>query len=228
MWLFSGVCWDLWGRLGWPHRLPRVLAAGEPPFSVWFETPLLHPSSLHSALGIRPSDQSTARYQMRSFALCPPPVCTVFMELKPAPFSFLPFCFSACGSFHISTFSPAAFGGGRGGRGDCFPHILPLSPSSLCRQKQLPALCGFSLPQFTSLRLVPTEFCGSGWATCCVNPQISFRGVQDGFVLTWLHVMDARRKENFHALLPSWPLPPHCLFCIVTSTLRNCRVTSLN
>ena len=193
------------------------------------DTPPPHPQSSFTLLsGIRPSDQSTARYQMRTFALCPPPVCTVFMEFKPAPSSFLPFWFSACGSFHISTFSPAAFGGGRGGRGDCFPHILPLSPSSLCRQTQLPALCGFSLPQFTSLRRIPTEFWGSGWATCGVNPQIGFRGVQDAFVSLWLHFRDARRKNNFHALLPSWPLPPHCLFCLVMNTLTNCRVTSLN
>ena len=90
--------------------------------------------------------------------------------------------------------------------GGCFSHTLPLSPSSLCKQKQLPVLCGFSLPHFTSPCHIPVEFCGSGFTDCCVNPQISFLGVKDGLVLIWLYLMDAKQKKNFHAVLPSWLL----------------------
>ena len=88
----------------------------------------------------------------------------------------------------------------------CFSHTLSPSPSSLHKQKQLPDLLSFSLPQFTSSRRVPAEFCGSGCAGCCVNPQISFLGVQDGLVLIWLHFSHERRKKNLHAVPPSWPL----------------------
>ena len=64
-----------------------------------------------------------------------------------------------------------------------FPVLSPLSLSSFHKQKQVPTLCDFSLPQFTSSRSIPAKFCGSGYADCCVNPQISFLGVQDGLVL---------------------------------------------
>ena len=73
-------------------------------------------------------------------------------------------------------------------------------------QKRFPGLRGCSLPTFTSLRRVPAEFCGSGCADYCVNPQISFLGVQDGLVLVWLYFMDMRHTKNFHAVLPSWLL----------------------
>ena len=73
--------------------------------------------------------------------------------------------------------------------GVIFPYSLPIS--ILSPQKHLPALCSFSLPQFTSPHHVRAEFCGSGCADCCVNPQISFLGVQDGLVLISLYFMDA-------------------------------------
>ena len=79
--------------------------------------------------------------------------------------------------------------------------------SVLSQQKQLPTLHGFSLPQFTSPCRVPAEFCGSGCADYCVNPQIHFLGVQDGLVLIWLYFMDARHTKSFHAVPPSWLLP---------------------
>ena len=141
--------------------------------------------------------------ELQSLRLCTPPVYRVLMEFKPSPFSFLPVLFSPHSCFHFSTFSPAAFGVW------CFSRTLLPSLSSLCKQKQFPALCGFCLPQFTSLHQVPAEFCGSGCADCCVNPQISFLGVQHGLVLTWLYFMDARHKKNSHAVLPSWLLSPH-------------------
>ena len=127
------------------------------------------------------------------------------MEFKPSPFSFLlsPFLVQSLWLFPLFYFLSSCFWG------VLFPYSPPppLSPSSLSMQKWLPALHGFSLPQFTSLCHVPAEFCGSGCADCCVNPQISFLGVQDGLVLVWLHFMDARHTKNFHAFQPSW-LPP--------------------
>ena len=138
--------------------------------------------------------------KLQSFRLCTPPVYTVLMEFKPSPFSFLPFLLSPRGCFHFCTFSPAAFGGRV-----LFPYSSrPISV--LCKQKQLPPLWGFSLPQFTFLRHVPVEFCGSGCSDCCVNTQISFLGVQDGLVLIWLYFMHTRHKKDFHDVLPSWPL----------------------
>ena len=94
---------------------------------------------------------------------------------------------------------------------EAFPVFAPLSPSSLLTQKRLPALRGFSLPQFASPCRGPAEFCGSGCADCCVNPQIIFLGVQDGLVWVWLYFMDARHTKNFHAVPPSWLLlEPNC------------------
>ena len=88
------------------------------------------------------------------------------------------------------------------GRG-AFPVLSPLSPSSLHLQKHLPDHCGFLLPKFTSLCHVPVEICGSGCADYCVNPPVSFLGVQDGLVLIWMYFMDVRHTKNFHAVPPS-------------------------
>ena len=74
---------------------------------------------------------------------------------------------------------------------------LPVIKLRSCR------LCGFSLPKFTSPHHIPVEFCDSGCADCCVNPQISFLGVQDGLVLVWMYFMDTRHTKNFHAVPPS-------------------------
>ena len=111
----------------------------------------LHQMSLRQWNGFSPCGPRTSRTPLCSwgFALptrAPPgrelrvaafalPLFIVFVELKPSPFSFLPFRFSPCGRFQFSTFSPAAFGGGV---------LFPYSPpppvsSSLCLQKQLPA-----------------------------------------------------------------------------------------
>ena len=65
------------------------------------------------------------------------------MEFTPSPFSFLfsPFLVQSVWLFPLFHFLSSCFWGG------CFSHILPPpSSSSLRRQKQLPALRGFSLP----------------------------------------------------------------------------------
>ena len=67
--------------------------------------------------------------------------------------------------------------------GGCFSHTVFPSLPSVRQQKPLSALCGFSVPQFTSPCCVPAEFRGSSYADCCVNPQINFLGVQNGSVL---------------------------------------------
>ena len=69
--------------------------------------------------------------------------------------------------------------------------VWPSGPSDL-------ALCsqGFTLPTKVPLGHIPVEFWGSGCADCCVNPQTSFLGVQDGLVLLWLHFRDKRYKKK--------------------------------
>ena len=171
--------------------LPNVLPGGELPLHMWPKDPLdLTLCSWEFTLptGALPG------IELRSFRLCAPPV---LMEFNPPLFSFLPSLFSPSQTL---PFLPNCFCGG-----GLLSHSLPLSLSSLHKQKQLPAFCGFSLLQFTSLCRVPAEFCGSGCADCCVNPQISFLGVQDGLVLIWLHFRDKTHTKNFHVVLPSWP-----------------------
>ena len=133
-------------------------------------------------LGIHLSHQSTARYgaaelqPLRSTWL-------VLMEFKPSPFSLFSLVPVAVSYFPLSLQLLL-------GRGACplfSPHAP--SPSSLHTQKWFPSLCGFSLPKFSSSCHVPAEFCGSGCADCCVNPQIGFLGVQDDLVLIWLSVV---------------------------------------
>ena len=128
-------------------------------------------------LGIHPSHQSTPRYGTGEFQT-PLPVCRFVMAFKPSPFSLFSSAPAAVSTFPLSL--QLLWGEG------CFSHTLPPTLSSLHKQKQLPALCGFSLPQFTSPRGVPAEFCGSGRADCCVNPRVSFLDVQNGLVLVWL------------------------------------------
>ena len=108
-----------------------------------------------------------------------------------------------------------------------FPVFYPPSPSSLPMQKHLPALCRFSLPKFTSLCHIPAEFCGSGCADCCVNPHISFLGVQDGLVSVWLYFMDTRHTKNVHAVLPSWLAPGPGVFKDIVSSYMICLMSNL-
>ena len=153
------------------------------------------------------------RYGVAAFAS---PLFTVLMELKPSPFAFIPFTVPvAVSNFPLSLQLLL-------GRGVFLYSPPTQSPSSLCSQKHLPSRT-FSLPKFTSLRHVPAEFCGSGCADCCVNPQISFLGVQDGLVLVSLYFMDARHTKNFHAVPPSWLLPPNpALILIFVPLYVNC------
>ena len=171
MLLFSRVHWDLclWGEATQP--LPNVLPAVNCLSSCVPRTPWIPLSSWGFALPTRAPPGN----KLLSFRLCAPLVYRVLMEVKPSPF-FLS-CGVLCRCFH-SFFSLQLLLGG------LFSHTLTLSPSSLHKQTQLPALRGFSLPQFTSPRCVPAEFCGSGCADCCVDPHISFLDVQNGLLLT--------------------------------------------
>ena len=129
-----------WGLLGpwWPHSLYQMSSSRGTSSPHVARTPRRSHSLL---LGTRLSHQSTTRHRAAAFqTLCSPCLYRVLMEFKHSPFSFLPLFFSPYSCFHFFTFSPAAFGGG------CFSHTLPPSLSSLCKQKQLPALCSFSPP----------------------------------------------------------------------------------
>ena len=116
------------------------------------------------------------------------PLITVLMEFKPSPFS--PFSLVPVAVFNFPLSLQLLLGRG------AFPVLSPLSPSSLHLQKPLPVLRSFTLPRFTSPRHMPAEFCSSGCVDCCVNPLISFLGVQDGLVLVWLCFMDARHTKT--------------------------------
>ena len=85
------------------------------------------------------------------------------------------------------------------------PHT-PFSVLSL--QKRLSTLCGFSLPQCTSLHHIPAEFCGSSYAENWVHPQIDFLGVQNGLVLIYLHFTDESSSGSpcFSAILTSYKM----------------------
>ena len=184
-WLFSGVHWDLclWGG----HTASTKCPASRGTTSPRVAQGLLVPCCL--LLGNRPSHQSSASYRAVEFQTLCSPVYRVLMVFKPSLFSFLPFLLSPLCVFQLFSVLPSCF------QGECFLCTLPLSPSSLCKQKQLPILRSFSLPQFTSLRPVPAEFRGSGCAHCCVNPQINFLGVQDGLVSIQQHFRDERSRK---------------------------------
>ena len=118
---------------------------------------------------------------------CELPLFTVLMEFKPSPFSIFSLVPMAVSNFLLSVQLLL---------GRCaFPVFFPWSPSSLHPQKWLAAHCSFSLLKFTSPCHIPAEFCGSGCADCCVNPQISSLGVLDGLVLVWLYFMDTKHKK---------------------------------
>ena len=152
--LFSSVCWDLcvWGGCTVSTKCPSSRITTSP--HVAQGSP-----DLTLLLGFTFPTRALPGIELWSFRLCTPPAYRVLMAFKPSPSSFLPFLFSPCSCFHFSTFSSAAFGAGWG---VLFLYSLPPSSSSLHKQKQLPALCGFSLSQFTSSCHVPAEFWGSG------------------------------------------------------------------
>ena len=75
MWLFSGVCWDLWGRLGWPHRLYLASSQQGNRFSPCGSR---HPSStppvfIHSALGDSPFRPEHRQVSDADFRTLPSP-----------------------------------------------------------------------------------------------------------------------------------------------------------
>ena len=191
----------LWGVLG-----PGCLTASTKcPSSSGTTSPLVagEPPGPHSAPGDSPFPPE--HHQVSSCGVADSatlPLFMVLMEFEPSPLSFLlsPFLAQSLRLFPIFHFHSSCLWGGRG----AFPIFFPPSPSSFRMQKWLTALRGLSLPKFSSPCLIPFEFCGSGWADCCVNPQISFRSVQDGLVFVWLCLMDVRHTKNFHAVPPSW------------------------
>ena len=90
-------------------------------------------------------------------------------------------------------------------------HTLPLSLflPSLCKSSSLSSV-GF-LYQFTSPHYVPPEFCGSGYADCCANPQINFLHIQNSLGLIWLHLKDETSSGSpcCSAILPPPPILNH-------------------
>ena len=191
MWPFSGVHWDfcLWEAA---LPLPNVFPAGEPPLPMWLED--LSDLTLCFQGFVLPT-RALPGIELWSSRFCTSPVYRVFVEFKPSPFSsFLllsPFFVQPlpCGCFHSYFFSLAGFGG-RCCFSCTFPHLPPLSASKIHSLHSVASLSP------SSWCCVPAEFCGSGCADCCVNPQISFLGVQGGFVLIWLHFRGKRRKKT--------------------------------
>ena len=195
MWPFSGVRWD---------QVASTVSTKCPSSSATtFPRVAREPPGPHSVPGDSPFPPEHRQVSSCRVADSVLHLFTVFMEFKPCPFSFLLYPFSlvpvVVSNFPLSLQLLL-------GRG-AFPVFSPLSPSSLRTQKPLRALHSFSLPKFTSLCHIPAEFFCLGCADCCINPHISFLGVQDGLVLVWLYFMDVRHTKNFHAVPPSWLLP---------------------
>ena len=134
MWPPSGVCRDQVASTV-STKCPSSRGAASPRVA-------REPTRPHSAPGdspFPPEHRQVGSWRVAAFAL---PLFIVLMELKPSPFSSLPFSFSPCGGFQFSTFSPAAFGEG------CF-RILPPSPISVFSlpAKVVPYLLGLLAPQ---------------------------------------------------------------------------------
>ena len=178
------------GPLGDPHSLYQVSSQQGNRLS----TCGLKNPGLHSAPGDSPFPPEHHQVSSCGVSGSALPLFIVLVEFKPSPFSL----FSSVPAA-VSTFPFSLQLLWRG----AFP-IFPPSPSSLLKQKQLPALCSFS--PSSPLCHIPAEFCGSGCADCCVDPQISFLSVQDSLVLIWLYFMDTRCKKTsmlFHHLASS-------------------------
>ena len=111
-------------------------------------------------------------------------------HLKAMKSSASEYIFTAFTTFPLF-FSPAAFGGG------CFSCTLPPPPRSSLRQHERAPCPPWLLSP--PVHLSTPRTCRVLWfrlcADCCVNPQVSFLGVQGGFVLIWLHFRDERRKK---------------------------------
>ena len=164
MWPPSGICWD---QVASTVSTKCPSSSGTAFLRVVRGPP--RPHSVPEDSPFPPEHRQVSSCRLAAFVL---PLFTVLMELKPSPFSFLPFTVPvAVSNFPLSLQLLL-------GRG-AFPEFSPLPslrPLSACKSGSLPA-AGLSLPSFTSPRHVPAEFCGSGCADCCVNPPISFLGV---------------------------------------------------
>ena len=174
MWPFSGVCWD---------QVASTVSTKCPSSSgTSFPRVDREPPGPHSVPGdspFPPEHHQVWSCGVAAFAL---PLFTVLMEFKPSPFSLFSLVPVAVSNFPLSLQLLL-------GRG-AFPvgSPPPRSPSSLCPQERFPTFRGFLLPKFSSPCRVPAEFCGSGCADCCVNPQVSFLGEQDGLEIGRAHV----------------------------------------
>ena len=136
------------GPLGDPHSLYQVSSQQGNRLS----TCGLKNPGLHSAPGDSPFPPEHHQVSSCGVSGSALPLFIVLVEFKPSPFSL----FSSVPAA-VSTFPFSLQLLWRG----AFPiSPPPPSPSSLCRQKQLPALHSFSLPQFISLFHVPAKFSG--------------------------------------------------------------------
>ena len=164
---------------GVTQPLPGVLPAGKPPLPMWPEEPRTPLSSWGFALATRALPGIKLHSSDSVF-----PLFIVLVEFKPSPFSLFSSVPAAVSTFPLSLQLLFFFWGGVLFPYSPLPHLCPLSHA-----KAAPCPLWLLSSQFTSPHCVPAEFCGSGCADCCVNPQIGFLGVQDDLVLIWLSVV---------------------------------------
>ena len=136
MWLISGVYWDLcrWGGHTACTKCPPCRGTASPHV---VEGPL-KPHAL--LLWIRPSHQSTTRYQAAEFQTLHS-LFIVLMEFKHSSFSFLPFLFSPLQLFLLFLFLSSCFQGWGGAFPILSPHLHPLSRS---KNSSLPSMASLS------------------------------------------------------------------------------------
>ena len=125
------------------QTLPRVLAAGEPLFSVWFQTPLLHTPSLHSlcsrgfALPTRAPPGIRCGLSHSALPLCVQSSWNLNPLLPPSSrFGSVPVALS---TFPLSP--QLLLAGGGEGEGIAFPIFCPcLRPLSAGKHSSLPSV----------------------------------------------------------------------------------------
>ena len=140
MLLFSSVHWDLFlcGDHTASTKCPPSRGTAPPCVT---QGPL---RLLCLILGIRPSHQSTGKYQAVEFPTLCSPVYRVLMILKPCPLSFLPFSFRCIWVLPLSLSLQLLL------VGSAFPVLYPpLFSLSAKKNSYLPSVA--YLPQFISL-----------------------------------------------------------------------------